>query len=109
MKNENLVLIAQFCLHHQVEPAFMMSLHELDLIKIAEVDAEQYLYIDQLHEVEKIIRLHHELGINLEGIAAVNTLLKQVEMLQQELLVAKNRLMMYDSQLQDNDNNHHNH
>lgn len=92
MENENLVLIAQFCLHHEVEPSFMVSLHEFGLIKILEVGEQQYLLGGELTKVEKIIRLHDELGINFEGIDVVNALLEQIEILQQELLSAKNRL-----------------
>jgi hypothetical protein len=92
MENENLVLIAQFCLHHEVEPSFMLSLHEFGLIKILELDKEQYLLGDELTKVERMIRLHDDLGINFEGIDVVNVLLEQIEILQQELLSAKNRL-----------------
>jgi hypothetical protein len=95
MENENLVLIAQFCLHHEVEPSFMVSLHEFGLIKILEVDKEQYLLGDELNKVERIIRLHDELGINFEGIDVVNVLLEQIEILQQELLSAKSRLRTF--------------
>lgn len=95
MENESLVLIAQFCLHHEVEPSFMWSLHEFGLIKILEVDKEQYLLGDELNKVERIIRLHDELGINFEGIDVVNVLLEQIEILQQELLSAKSRLQTF--------------
>ena len=95
MENENLVLITQFCLHHEVEPSFMVSLHEFGLIKILEVDKEQYLLGDELNKVERIIRLHDELGINFEGIDVVNVLLEQIEILQQELLSAKSRLRTF--------------
>ena len=105
MENENLVLIAQFCLHHQVEKSFLASLHEFGLINIIVVDDEHYLYGDELNKIEKIVRLHDELGINFEGIDAINALLDQIEMLQQELLIVKNRLEIFVPDLLDDDNN----
>ena len=105
MENENLVLIAQFCLHHQVEQSFMLSLHEFGLIKIVELDDESYLHEDELGKVEKIMRLYHELGINFEGIAAVTILLGQIEILQQELRATKNRLLIFVTHVIDGDHN----
>ena len=92
MKNENLVLVAQFCLHHHVELSFISSLHQFGLINILELEEEHYLSVDEIRAVEKMVRLHYELGINLEGIDAIANLLKQIATLQQELMMARNRL-----------------
>ena len=92
MKNENLVLVAQFCLHHHVELSFISSLHQFGLINILELEDEHYLTIDETRAVEKMVRLHYELGINLEGIDAIANLLTQIEVLQQELTMVRNRL-----------------
>ena len=43
-----------------------------------------------------MIRLHYELGINLEGIDVIYNLLKQIDHLQSELEIAKNKLNFYD-------------
>jgi len=109
MRNDNLVLIAQFCLHHDVEPSFMLSLHEFGLLHIIEINEEHYLNFDELNKVEKIIRLHSELGINFEGIDVIDTLLQQIETLQKELAVAKNRLITFLPDLMDDDDNQLNH
>ena len=92
MKNENLVLVAQFCLHHHVETSFISSLHQFGLISILELEDEHYLSIDEIGEIEKMVRLHYELDINLEGIDAIANLLKQIATLQQELMMTRNKL-----------------
>lgn len=92
MENENLILIAQFCQHHEVEPAFITSLRQFGLVKVFEIENEQYFASDELALVEKMLRLHYELGINMEGLDAIANLLRQIEALQQELIIAKNRL-----------------
>ena len=92
MKNENLVLIAQFCLHHNVELSFISSLHQFGLINILELGDERYISIDETRAVEKMVRLHYELGINLEGIDAIANLLTQIATLQQELMMTRNKL-----------------
>lgn len=95
MKNENLILIAQFCLHYEVEPSFISSLHDFGLIRLLELHDERYLAVNEIREVERMVRLHYDLGINLEGIDAITILLKQIEELQQELMVAKNSLKSF--------------
>ena len=92
MENESLILVAQFCTHHDVEPSFIVSLHEFGLVTIVELEEERYLSADEISVVEKMIRLHYGLGINLEGIDAISHLLRQIEALQQELRSVKNRL-----------------
>ncbi|WAC39409.1 chaperone modulator CbpM [Pedobacter sp. SL55] len=105
MRNDNLVLMAQFCLHHRLAPSFMVSLHEFGLIRIVELNEEHFLHIDELNKAEKIVRLHHELGINFEGIDVINTLLQQIETLQYELAASKNRLETFAPNLSSDDNN----
>ncbi len=92
MENENLILVAQFCTHHNVEPSFIVSLHQFGLVTLVKVEEEHYLAADEISAAEKMVRLHYKLGINLEGIDAITHLLRQIEELQEELRVAKNRL-----------------
>jgi len=105
MENENLVLIAQFCLHYDVEPSFISSLHDFGLISLQELHDEHYLSVEEIREVERMVRLHYDLGINLEGIDAIATLLKQIEVLQHELMVTKNSLKSFAPQVGGDDHN----
>lgn len=92
MENENLILIAQFCHHHNIEPEFISSLHQFGLVKVFEIENEHYFDGEELVLVEKMLRLHYELGINMEGLDAIANLLQQIETLQHELMIVKNRL-----------------
>lgn len=109
MESRNLVLITQFCLHHQVEPSLISSFYDFGLIQIVELDNENYIYSDELVKVEKIIRLYEDLGINLEGIDVINTLLDQIEVLKQELLTLNHRLAIFAPKSFDDDNNQPHH
>jgi chaperone modulatory protein CbpM len=57
------------------------------------------LFIDseQLLQIEKFIRMHNELDINLEGIETITHLLKRLKMLQDENISLRNRLSLYES------------
>ena len=97
MEVNNLVLIEQFCMYHQVEFSFINSLHQFGLIEVVIVENNKYLSHEQLKDVEKMVHFHYELNINLEGIDAISNLLKQIKDLQQELCTTKNKLGLLDS------------
>jgi hypothetical protein len=96
MDTTNLISIQQFCEHYEVPVAFIDALYEYELIEIIITKNESYLKITQLNEVEKMMRLHYDLDINLEGIDAIYRLLKQVESMQNEIKTLNNRLRFYE-------------
>jgi hypothetical protein len=55
-----------------------------------------YLPIQQLPKAEKILRLHSDLDINLEGIAVITRLLNRMEKMQNEITRLKNKLDLYN-------------
>ena len=97
METKNLISIPQFCKHYNVPITFIKALDEYALVEIIVANSENYLKITQLNEVEKMLRLHYDLDINLEGIDAIYNLLKQVESLQEEIVSLKNRLNFYEN------------
>jgi hypothetical protein len=96
MGTSNLILTAQFCTHHNVEFSFITALHNAGLVEIIVVEDNQYLSLEQLKDIEKMIAFHYELNINIEGIEAIANLLKQINELQQELIMVKNKLRLYE-------------
>lgn len=96
MENDQLIAIEVFCTNYDVEYAFVESLQEHDLIETVIVDNTRFLQIPQLNRIERIIRLHHELDINLEGIEAIQGLLSRIEHLEREVATLRNRLRFYE-------------
>lgn len=96
MNTDNLIRIEYFCEQYNVEFSFVTSLQESGLINIIEQEESRYLNTEDLSEIEKLIRLHYELGVNIEGIDVISNLLKQINDLQQELTIVKNRLRLLD-------------
>ena len=96
MQDEELILTIEFCRHYQVDPSFVQSLGEYGLIELREVENQEYIHKDALHELEKFIHLHYDLNINMEGLDAIEQLLQRVKDMQQELNLLRNRLRMYE-------------
>ncbi|WP_299124320.1 chaperone modulator CbpM [uncultured Winogradskyella sp.] len=96
METTRLISISQFCTHYNVPASFIDALQDYELIEITITDNVTYLKTNQLNDVEKMIRLHYDLEINLEGIDAIYNLLKKNEELQNEITRLQNRLNFYD-------------
>lgn len=96
METENLILIEKICSHHEIEISFVHALQEYGLIEVVEVADHQYLSNEQLRDFEKMMRLHYELNINLEGIDVIARLLQRIDDLQQELVAVRNKLTLLD-------------
>ncbi|MCM0666298.1 MULTISPECIES: chaperone modulator CbpM [Flavobacterium] len=96
MKSKNLIQIKQFCMYHEIENTFITELNNYGLIHIINEENDEFLEQEQLPTVEKMIRMHYDLKINLEGIDAIAHLLNKIEALQQNLNTIQNKLRLYE-------------
>jgi len=99
MQNEDMVLASEFCVHHSIELSFITALKENELIEIVLVDDQMFVPASQLARLEKIVRLHFELDINLEGIETIIHLLDRIQTMQEDITRLNNRLRAYEGGL----------
>lgn len=95
MDTSQLISIQQLCKHYEVPVTFIKALHEYELVEITIAENDSYIKTTQLNDIEKMMRLHYDLEINLEGVDAIYHLLKQVEALNAEIMALKNKLNAY--------------
>lgn len=96
MNSEDLILIDLFCLHHGIEVNFIAALKEYGMIKIIVIEEKEYFSLEQLAAIEKIIRLHFDLEINLEGIDVIMNLLNQIDDFKSQLVITQNKLDFFE-------------
>ena len=96
MNSKNLIQIKQFCVYHEIEHTFITALNNYGLVEIIIQEEDEYLQPEQLPAIEKMIRLHYDLEINLEGIDAIYHLLNKIEVLQQNLTETQNKLRLFE-------------
>ena len=96
MNSTNLIQIKQFCVYHEIEHTFITALNNYGLVEIIIQKEDEYLQPEQLPAIEKMIRLHYDLEINLEGIDAIYHLLNKIEVLQQNLTETQNKLRLFE-------------
>ena len=95
MQIEKFISIQTFCKNYKLEFSFIETLNEYGLIEITTIDRVNYVSKSKINEIEKMIRLHHELGVNFEGIDIIHHLLKRVKNLSNEVNTLKNRIDFY--------------
>lgn len=91
------IAITTLCTQYEIEFAFIDALQKTGLIQIVVIEQNQCIRKDQLGDLEKMLRLHHELNVNLEGIDVIFNLLAKEKQLRQELNALKNRLRIYEN------------
>jgi len=95
-QTEYLIAVNEFCSNRNIEISFISSLQQNGLIEITAINETGFIDSGQLQQIEKIIRLYYDLDINLEGIETITHLLQKITSLQDEIIVLKNRLRLYE-------------
>jgi len=88
--------IKDFCSGHNIEEAFIFGLQEYELIELKVIDDQQFIYIEELPKVEKMVRLHQDLKINIDGIEAIHYLLERTRQMSEELDTLRKRLRRHE-------------
>jgi hypothetical protein len=92
------ITTSDLCTYHHIEYAFITSLQEAGLVEINVIEEQPCIPEAELPKVEKMIRLHHDLDINIEGIEAITHLLQRLEGIQQEMRTLRNKLRRYEQE-----------
>jgi hypothetical protein len=93
---EEYILVSEFCESHEISNTFLYELNDNGLIKIIRREERLYLPMEELPKAEKILRLHGELNINLEGVEVITRLLDRMEEMQVKVARLQNRLKLYE-------------
>ncbi|NNJ88048.1 MAG: MerR family transcriptional regulator [Eudoraea sp.] len=98
MEEQDLISIGTLCEQYRLELSFFEEMGEIGLIEFTVYKGSKHVHLDALHHVEKILRIHRELHVNLEGVDVVMNILQRQEKLRQELLRVQNRLRRYEDE-----------
>ena len=96
METAHLVPLNTFCIHHHVDLAFINSLQRFGLIETVTVEEVSFIPEERITDLEKLVRIYHELDVNLEGLDVITHLLERVGKMQEEIRVLRNRLSLYE-------------
>ena len=98
MLTEEMIPADTFCIHHNIELAFIYSLKDSGLIEITHIEEKVFVPVSQLRHLEKLVRLYQEMDINLEGIETITYLLQRMNDMQQKIIQLSNQLSRYENE-----------
>jgi len=96
METAHLVPVNTFCIHHQVDLAFIDALQRFGLIETVTIEEVNFIPEEKITDLEKMVRLYHELDINLEGLDVITHLLERMKAMQDEITLLRDRLSFYE-------------
>ena len=95
MDDDALIPVELFCTTCHVETTLIDSLEQSGLVEITVVEHRRFIAPEQLGHLEKMVRLHEDLDINVPGLEAIHHMLSRMEELQKELSRLRNRLRRF--------------
>lgn len=80
------IRIEEFCRYYSADISFVHSLHDSGLISVDTEDEHYFIPLDEMPRVERFVRMHYDLEINLAGLETIDHLLEKMDLLQREVL-----------------------
>lgn len=96
MKDKGYILLEQYCKHTSINDTFIHALIEFEMIEHIQMQNDFYILEDEISEIERMFRLHDDLGVNVEGIGVINEMIQRIQQLEKEVNYLKNRLSLYE-------------
>lgn len=96
MTTEKYILLSTYTKHSQIESQFIYELFEQELIIPKTENDEILIDENDILIIEKLFRLHRDLGINFEGLCTINEMLERIRQLEAEINQMRKRLNLYE-------------
>ncbi len=90
------ISVTQFCSQYNIPESFISSLLNYELIDLVEINSLSYIQNKDIERAERLMRMHYDLEINMEGLDVVSRLLEQIEDLNREILTLRNKIDFYE-------------
>lgn len=97
MNTDKLIRISELCTHYHLRASFFDEIESYDLIEIKTIPDGKFIHRKQLRTLEKIIRLHEELEINMQGIDVIFGMISEIEKMKTKLALLRSKLDVYEN------------
>ena len=97
MQENHLIPTEDFCSFYSIEYSFISSLRDQGLIEVKAAENKEYIMVEELQKIEKLIRLHYEMDVNVEGIDVITHLLQKMNTMHEEIILLKNKLRRFET------------
>ncbi len=98
MPKEEMITASEFCRHHNIELSFIYSLKDSGLLQTETVGESVFVPVGQLSHLEKLVKWHYEMDINIEGLETITHLLSRLDHMHHQIVNLSNRLSRYEGE-----------
>lgn len=96
MIDRNYILITQYSEYSKIDNSFLENLFEYGLIRFEKEENAIYINEDDIPEIERLYRLHQDLGINFEGLDAIKHMLRRLEKMEKKMNLLQKKINLYE-------------
>jgi len=96
MATEKYILVQMYSERTQIESEFLRNLNDYGLVKLEERENEVFMDEKDISEIERLFRLHRDLGINYEGLDVIKQMLQRMNSLEKEIEYLQKKLRLYE-------------
>lgn len=90
-----LIKFKDVCVHHKLDDVFITQIQEFEMVKIVLKNNIQYISTEEMPVIERVIRLHYDLNINMEGIEVIQQMRSRIENLQEMVHQLKQQIAIH--------------
>lgn len=94
----NYIEIEKFCTHHGIQVTLVREFADFGLVHLQEQEKKAFVPEEEIEKLERMIRLHSELGINKEGLEIILNMRDQLVSLNSELETIRYRLRQLEEE-----------
>jgi MerR HTH family regulatory protein len=98
MQIEEMITASEFCRHHNIELSFIYSLQDSGLLQTETIGESVFLPVGQLSHLEKLVKWHYEMDINIAGLETITHLLGRLDSMHHQIINLSNRLNRYEGE-----------
>ncbi len=95
MATKRYILVQQYCENTSIEDEFVYKLHEYGIVKFESREQALFLNEKDITEIERNFRLHRDLGINYEGLDALQQMMKRLQKMEKEIKLLNKKLSLF--------------
>jgi hypothetical protein len=94
----NYIAIEEFCTHHGIQVTLIREFADFGLVHLQEQEKKAFVPEAEIEKLERMIRLHEELGINKEGLEIILNMRDQLVSLNSELETIRYQLRQLEAE-----------
>jgi chaperone modulatory protein CbpM len=94
----NYITIEDFCTHHGIQVTLVREFADFGLVHLQEQEKKAMVPAEEIEKLERMIRLHDELGINKEGLEIILNMRDQLVSLNSELEKIRYRMRQLEDE-----------